>query len=146
MEMFSGKKGVNKNKQILLYSDIKFYPQFLNSPMIAYVASMLGSVHKIYFYRMYEGRYPTLVVNDAEMIKQITVKEFNNFTNHRVSDFIFLRLVQVQHFNTLFLNLYHFLAEKFTYFYLNLILLIILQLKFKRPCFFNSDYSSPWNI
>ena len=33
------------------------------------------------------GNIPTLIISDAEMIKQITVKEFSKFTNRAVSVF-----------------------------------------------------------
>ncbi|KRT84339.1 hypothetical protein AMK59_1315, partial [Oryctes borbonicus] len=32
---------------------------------------------------MYQGMLPTLLVRDPEIIKQITVKEFDHFVNHR---------------------------------------------------------------
>ena len=51
---------------------------------------ILGYVIKdMYMYfdccRIYEGRQPTVIVCDPEMLKQVTIKDFSNFTNHRVS-------------------------------------------------------------
>ena len=38
-----------------------------------------------YSYRYYLGRRPRIIITDLDMLKQILVKDFDNFTDHTVS-------------------------------------------------------------
>ena len=50
--------------------------------------------HNHFYYRIYFGRTPTIYVRDPEMIKQITIKDFECFIDHPVSKHIFYNSVK----------------------------------------------------
>ena len=41
-------------------------------------------------YRFYIGQRPHILVTDLDMLKQIMVKDFNNFMDHDVSKVVFV--------------------------------------------------------
>ena len=53
--------------------------------------SQLHPFTEVPYFRTYMGNVPSLIIADAEMLKQILVKEFSKFTDRVVSSFIQIR-------------------------------------------------------
>ena len=52
-----------------------------------FIVEKLGHINCCVYFRYYEGEVPTLVVADPELVKQITIKDFQKFHCRKVSAF-----------------------------------------------------------
>ncbi|KAI4464097.1 cytochrome p450 [Holotrichia oblita] len=75
-------RGVKQRKQIYLLGD--------NASVFLRQESFLDMMKRLYdefpnerYFGMYQGTIPSLLIRDPEIIKQVTVKEFDHFLNHR---------------------------------------------------------------
>ncbi|GJQ77433.1 hypothetical protein Trydic_g20831 [Trypoxylus dichotomus] len=81
-----------KQQQVIIYQDdtLDFNPFRDNASVFFRRESFFDFLLRLYkafpnerYFGMYQGTLPTLVIKDPEIIKQITVKEFDHFLNHR---------------------------------------------------------------
>ena len=66
------------------------------NPFINDYLVLCGRLTNVSFHRIYNFRTPTLIVADADILKNILVKNFSNFQNRKVSILISFVLVKIE--------------------------------------------------
>ncbi|KRT84340.1 cytochrome P450, partial [Oryctes borbonicus] len=75
-------RGVKQRKQIYILGDNASI-FFKKESFFEMMVNLYRTFPEERYIGMYQGMLPTLLVRDPEIIKQITVKEFDRFLNHR---------------------------------------------------------------
>ncbi|RZC37545.1 p450 domain containing protein, partial [Asbolus verrucosus] len=75
------KKGVPQSKPVLIFGDN--WGPVLRKQSQAEMVQMMYNVSNTRYCGVYQFHLPTLILRDPDLIKQITVKDFDHFVDHR---------------------------------------------------------------